>query len=189
MKQVITPAQMQNILDAFGDCSAMYECESISSLLRNYNNSEENIADWVDTQLRIEDAIGTPTKMLEEIKLRLADVRWLQKPTTCEPICLHNQSVFNPEKWNYTHVVYLTNGACLFAIVHDVPSDLKPLADKIANQENVAIDTMHEILPSGEIVQELTMQSGRYLRFIAHSTAQTKRRSLVSPIELTAAVI
>lgn len=104
-------------------------------------------------------------------------------------ICTHSLSVFNPDKWNYTHAIYYTNGDTHYAIVHQVPLEMKELADAIATQENKAIRLMHEILPDGEVVQELDLVNCKHERFIAHSTAAAKRAAMCQPVEFIASVI
>lgn len=104
-------------------------------------------------------------------------------------LTLHNQSVFNPQKWNYSHTITFTNGPKMFAICHDVPADLKAFADQVMNETDRTISTILEVLPDGEVVQELNFNTNEHQRFIAHSTAQAKRRAQVAPVEAIASVI
>lgn len=63
----------------FGDCTALFECETPAELVENFNEmvaeheggDPVDVAYWLDIQLGIEDAFGTPSEMIAEVKDRL----------------------------------------------------------------------------------------------------------------------
>lgn len=73
-KEQVDKYTFARICCMFGTGTAMYECENVASLYKNYYESEsETLADWLDIQLRVEDAFGTGTETIAGVRARLEE--------------------------------------------------------------------------------------------------------------------
>ena len=106
-------------------------------------------------------------------------------------ITIHEKKAFNPNKYNYTHVVHFTDGNTIFLIVNDAKlcDNVKTLAEMLQPRFDAPINILHEILPDGEIVQELNITAGTHERFISGLSAYHKRRAQAPLVQMTAAII
>src|SRR6266498_982823 len=69
----------QKVYEAFGPCTQVYECHSAKGLVEDFeemlaNDSSADVASWMETLLKIEDAIGTGSELREEVKQRLSEI-------------------------------------------------------------------------------------------------------------------
>lgn len=66
----------RKIRELFGECSSLYECHTVQELIDDYaemvaEQPETTIGYWLGIQLSIEDAFGTPSEMITDIRARL----------------------------------------------------------------------------------------------------------------------
>lgn len=104
---------------------------------------------------------------------------------------VHVVDNFNPIKFNYTHTVFFVDRttAHIIACEGAMQRDFKQLADLIGKQYDKPIAALHEVLPDGEIVQELDFATGKHERFISDLSAKHKRAAMCAPTECFASVV
>lgn len=77
MKEQATQEQIEQIFNLFGNCTTMYECNTLTEIWNNWQKSDETLTEWIATWLRVEDASGTPIAMIAEIEKRLNEAGFI----------------------------------------------------------------------------------------------------------------
>jgi hypothetical protein len=77
--KTLTPELAAKIHEAFGPCSAMYECNTVPEIVAAFEEMlnekpARDLAYWIDIQLRVEDASGSSSEVIADIKQRLCEI-------------------------------------------------------------------------------------------------------------------
>lgn len=91
--------------EAFGPCTRLYECMEHRELVESITERpDESAADWLDAQLRVEDACGTPIALLAKVEERVCVLldKWglerLNKPTKYRELDCELDLEYGPDR-------------------------------------------------------------------------------------------